>query len=125
MAGSPGSKYYDIFLRFRVWLETKSGEEVVCSEFFTLMKNIQQHGSIVGASESMKISFRKSWDMIKETEELLNVKLISRSRGGKSGGKSELTEDGIKLIEAFDELQIEVNNAIHSITKKFFATINK
>lgn len=124
MAGSPGSKYYDVFLKFRVWLETKSGEEVVCSEFFTLMKSIQEHGSIVAAAEIMNISFRKAWDMVKETEEHLNVKLISRSRGGKSGGKSELTEDGLKLIEAYEELQDEVNKAIYQITKKFFGTIN-
>ena len=124
MAGSPGSKYYDVFLKFRVWLETKSGDEVVCSEFFILMKSIQEHGSIVAAADIMKISFRKAWDMVKETENQLNVKLISRSRGGKSGGKSELTEDGLKLILAYEELQIEVDKAIYQITKKFFGTIN-
>jgi molybdate transport system regulatory protein len=125
MAGSPGSKYYDIFLRFRVWLETKSGEEVVSSEFFSLMNNIKEHGSIVSAADKMKISFRKAWDMVKETEIQLNVVLIKRSRGGKSGGKSELTEDGFRLIKAYEELQLEIDTAIYQITKKFFGTINK
>lgn len=124
MAGAPGSKYYDVFLKFKVWLSKKSGDEVICPEFFDLMNEIKSSGSIVAAANHMNISFRKAWDMIKATEEQLNVQLIKRTRGGKSGGKSELTEDGEKLIQAFKELNDEFNKAIYQITKKFFGSIN-
>ena len=125
MAGSEGSKYYNIFLKYQIWLESRDGKDVVCSEFFTLMKLIQKHGSIVAAAEAMGISFRKAWKLVKDSEVDLNMILIERSRGGKTGGKSELSAEGHKLIEAYDELIIEFNKAIHSVTKKFFGVINK
>jgi len=125
MAGPKGSKYYDIFLKYSIWLARNEGQEILSNEFFGLLKSIEKEGSIVAAAEKMDISFRKAWQMVKQTENNLNFKLIICSRGGQNGGKSVLTEDGYKLLNAYNELVTEFDNAIHNVTRKFFHTINQ
>ena len=61
---------------------------------------------------------------MEEIEKGLGFKLLERQRGGASGGKTMLTPDGEKLIEAHDELRAEFNSAIRMITKKFFNALN-
>jgi molybdate transport system regulatory protein len=124
MAGSKGSKYYDIFLKFKVWLENTKGQGILGDGKFELLEMIDKHGSLSAAADKMGISYRKAWGNVREAEEKLGFMLVEKHRGGAQGGNSVLTPEGKKLVEAYKELLAEFDDAIHLITKKFFNKLN-
>lgn len=125
MAGPKGSKYYDIFLKFKVWLENTDGDEILGDGRFELINCIDQLGSLKAAADKMGISYRKAWGNVKDAEEKLGFSLVEKRRGGRHGGNSVLTPEGKKIVEAYKELLVEFDEAIYKITKKFFNRINK
>jgi len=124
MAGSRGSKYYNIFLKYKLWLSANNKQSIVGENIIDLLKNIKKTNSLKSAAEKLNISYRKAWGNIKDAETQLNFKLVEKQRGGKDGGYSKLTEESENLIAAFDELRDDINIAINKITKKFFNKIN-
>jgi molybdate transport system regulatory protein len=124
MAGPKGSKYYNVFLDYKFWLETKDGENVMGQGTQELIRQIKEEGSIQKAAEKTGISYRKAWGNIKKAEQLLGFSLVDKQRGGVGGGKTSISEEGEKLLAAFDELNAEFENAVHTIAKKFFHEIN-
>ncbi len=125
MAGSQGDKYYDVFLRYRLWLSTKDGVGILGEGRLALLKEIEKTGSLKAAADNLNISYRKAWGNIKHAEEMLGFVLVEKQRGGKSGGKSQLTDEGKNLLSAYDELKDDFELAIKDITRKFFKKINK
>lgn len=125
MAGPKGSKYYDIFLKFKVWLENTKGESILGNGKFELIEGIDQLGSLKAAADKLGISYRKAWGMIRDAEEKLGFCLTEKHRGGQHGGNSVLTPEGKELIEAYKELLLEFDDAIYQITKRFFNKVNK
>ena len=125
MAGSKGSKYYDIFLDYSISLEHRKKGTVINREEFLLLRSVHETGSIKAASTKTGISYRKAWGNIEEMEQSLGFKLVNRQRGGKQGGKTTLTTDGLKLVDSHSELRKEIDAAIYKITKEFFHTLNE
>lgn len=125
MAGSKGSKYYDIFLDFSIYLKNiKDGHPILTEEHFELLLHISELGSLMASAEKMKISYRKAWGLVRESEKTLGFSLIEKHRGGKEGGNSILTPDGKKLIEAYKKLRSEFDSSVKKIVKEFFHQIN-
>ena len=125
MAGSKGSKYFDVFLNCKFWLNTKTGEEILGKDLLNILNDIELEGSIQAAAEKNNVSYRKAWGDLKEAEENLKFAIIEKKRGGKDGGTTILTEDGKRMLEAFDELEKEFDEAIYKAAKKFFHRLNK
>lgn len=125
MAGPKGSKYYDIFLKQQLQLVTKEDYTIINEEGFTLLKEIKKEQSIVAAARNMGISYRKAWGLLREIESVLGFQLIGKHRGGKAGGKTDLTEEGIELINAYIDLKSELEEKVHNTVKSFFWRINK
>ncbi|PKP10460.1 MAG: hypothetical protein CVU09_07380 [Bacteroidetes bacterium HGW-Bacteroidetes-4] len=125
MAGSKGSKYYNIFLDFSIKLDHKERGNILNAYKFDLLKQIQESGSLKAAADKLGVSYRKAWGNVEEVEQALGFKLLNRSRGGALGGATCLTEDGAQLISAYDKLKTDFNQAIHVMTRDFFHAINK
>ena len=63
MAGPKGSKYYNIYLDFSIYLKHREdGNPVLSEEHFELLLNIGELGSLAATAERMQISYRKAWD---------------------------------------------------------------
>jgi len=125
MAGSKGSKYYDIFLDFSIFLKHKEdGHPILTEEHFELLLDIGELGSLAASAEKMKISYRKAWELVRQSEKTLGFQLIEKHRGGKDGGNSVLTPEGKKLIDAYKALRVEFDSSVKRIVKDFFQTIN-
>jgi molybdate transport system regulatory protein len=124
MAGSKGSKYYDFFLRYRVCLETREAHQVIKPEGFQLLNEIHVNGSISDAAEKLDMSYRKAWGMLRDWEQKMGFPLVEKHRGGENGGKTQLTDDGMRLLLAYNELLTEIEMSVKAVTKKFFNSIN-
>lgn len=71
----------------------------------TLLEGIARHGSIARAAAAMKMSYRRAWLLVKETEVLANGPVIETSIGGAEGGGARLTEAGSALVAAFRNIE--------------------
>lgn len=124
MAGPKGSKYYDIFLKQQLQLVTREDNIVINEEGFTLLTEIKKGQSIVAAAGNMGISYRKAWGLLSEIENVLGFQLVVKHRGGKAGGKTDLTAEGMELTEAYLNLKTDLEDKVHDTVKSFFNRIN-
>jgi len=126
MAGPKGSKYYDVFLDYSIFLRHRQDDELFLSnEQLCLLLNIDELESISAAAKKMQISYRKAWELVKRAEEELGFPLVVKSRGGSQGGKSEMTNDGKLFVNAYRQLRDEFDESVKRVVKKFFQTINQ
>ena len=124
MAGRKGSKYYDIFLKHRVWLENINGEDIVGGGKFDLLLSIDETQSISASAEKLGISYRKAWGNIREVEQRLGFAVVEKHRGGKEGGKTTLNAEGKKLIDAYRIFLSDIDRLMHDAAKEFWAKVN-
>ena len=88
----------------RIWLETDDGP-VLGSGRVELLERIGQSGSLRQAALQMKMSYKQAWDMVKHMNEQFGGPVIMAQRGGKGGGNTMVTENGLKAIALFRSCQ--------------------
>jgi len=98
--------------RFKLWLSTKDVEGVFGDGKWRLLKAIETEGSLSAASQKLGISYRKAWGDLKKAQEALNITLIDKQRGGRSGGKTSLTDKGKKWVEAYAKFRSDIERAV-------------
>ncbi|HNT93827.1 MAG: LysR family transcriptional regulator [Bacteroidales bacterium] len=125
MAGHKGEPYYDIFLRYEMWLETIGKERILDGEGFDLLLDLDQTGSLTASARNLGMSYRKAWGMLNEVERHLGFMLTEKRRGGAAGGRTVLSEKGVQLVRAYNSLRHETDIAMKSIAKVFFNRINE
>ncbi len=125
MAGSSGSKYYDIYLDYSIKLEHRERGNIMNLFKFELLEAIGESMSLKIAAEKCGVSYRKAWDGIRDSEKALGFPLVESSRGGSGKGTTTLTEEGKKLVEAHRALRTDFDKAIYRITKDFFHNLNE
>lgn len=94
-------------IKSKVWLE-KQGELIFGCGKSSILKAIQETGSINKAAKKMKMSYRHAWSYISSAEKRLGKPLLVKARGGKDGGGAALTDYALDLLEKFTKLEQEV-----------------
>jgi molybdate transport system regulatory protein len=125
MAGHKGEPYYDIFLRYEMWLESIAKERILDGEGFALLLDLDKTGSLTASARNLGISYRKAWGLLHEVEQHLGLELTEKRRGGAAGGRTVLSEKGRQLVMAYNNLRHETDIAMKSIAKVFFNRINE
>ncbi len=125
MAGHRGQPYYDIFLRYEMWLETIEKNRILDGEGFELLLDLDRTGSLTTTARNLGMSYRKAWGMLHYVEQHLGFNLTEKRRGGASGGRTVLSEKGRQLVRAYNSLRHETDIAMKSIAKVFFNRINE
>ncbi len=89
----------------KIWLETSEGY-VFGPGVYNLLKAIKEKGTLKEASQSLGMSYRYAWGLIKKAEEKLEAPLIDATKGGRrGGGSSKITELGEHYIMDFEKIQ--------------------
>lgn len=78
------------FVRINLAKETT----VLDSRARLLLTLIDEVHSVKGACKYMALSIGKAWIILNDLEEALGYPVVERRQGGKSGGKTNLTEEG-------------------------------
>lgn len=78
------------------------------------MEAVDKYGSIFVASDHLDMSYRYALHRISLAEKRLGYKLIKRHRGGVSGGFSELTAEGKKLLVAYRKIEKEIEKFLET-----------
>jgi molybdate transport repressor ModE-like protein len=125
MAGHKGQPYYDIFLKYDMWLETVKKERILDGEGFAILLDLDKTGSLTTSAVNLGMSYRKAWGLLHDVEQHLGFKLTDKRRGGAAGGRTLLSDKGRQLVRAYNSLCHETDIAMKSIAKVFFNRINE
>lgn len=94
---------------FKVWLETDEGH-VFGPGVYSLLRKVDETGTLKEAAESLGMSYRYAWGLVKKAEEKLGQPLLKAHKGGRSGGGgAELTEVGRQFLDEFSRLEAVVS----------------
>lgn len=70
-----------------------------------LLEQIAAHGSISAAARQMGMSYKRAWDLVEETNQLLGKPVVSAKTGGRRGGGAQLTHAGLAIINHFRAIE--------------------
>lgn len=105
-------KTSEVSLNYKIWLSTLNGQGIMGDGKWKILKAIEKYGSLKAATEALGITYRRTWGDLKKIEEMLGFAVLEKTRGGKTGGHTQLTEKGRLLVEAFDQLHQKVGNTM-------------
>ena len=88
----------------RIWITGEHGN-FLGEGRIELLENIRKAGSISKAAKSMKMSYKKAWEMVDTMNKEAKKPLVTTEVGGKEGGGAKLTGSGELAILIFNELQ--------------------
>jgi len=106
--------------RAKLWLE-HAGRLVLSEYRAHLLRRIGETGSLARAAEEMHLSYRRAWGKVRELEQNFGRLLVQSDVGGHGGGKSQLTEDGKRLLAQFDAFKHDLNSTIATLGAEHFA----
>ncbi|WP_435523856.1 winged helix-turn-helix domain-containing protein [Chryseobacterium indoltheticum] len=87
-------------IKGRIWIETESGLKIGIGRA-RLLQQINDLGSITEAAKVLKIPYRKAWGIVKDINSNSSKEIVIKEVGGKTGGKSSLTDYGKLIVEKF------------------------
>ena len=87
---------------------------------YELLKGIEDTGSIQAASAEMRMSYTKCWRIIQREERETGFAFLNRKKGGKDGGKSELTEEGRVFMQKYIAMDADIKAYADKTFKKYF-----
>jgi molybdate transport system regulatory protein len=79
-----------------------------------LLERVTSHGSIRSAAASMNMSYRKAWLLIQELQKTFEGPVVTAAAGGVSGGGTQLTELGKKLLQCYRRIEANGTRAAQS-----------
>ena len=96
------------------WIE-KNNKSFLGRGRIELLKKIDKYGSISKAAKEMKMSYKAAWDAVDIINKLSNKSVVEKVSGGKGGGGTRLTEYGKKIIEIFENAELEFEKNLLSL----------
>lgn len=86
-----------------------------------LLRGIEEYGSLRSAAMSMGMAYTKALKLVKQTENTLQFSVITRTKGGKDGGGSQLTAKGKEWLEKYEAYRNACIQANSRLYMEFFS----
>ena len=90
-----------------------------------LLEAIAETGSISAASRRLRISYRRSWDLVKSLNESFRAPLVDLVKGGAKGGGAYLTETGREVLTLYRRMESAAEGAIATDLAAFRALLRE
>lgn len=107
--------------RIKLWLEADDGRLVLSDYRARLLRLVRETGSLARAASAMQLSYRRAWGKIREIEVNLGQSLVQSEVGGVGGGSTRLTEEGVRLLDAYERFSQDVGMAVERLFVDRFA----
>lgn len=59
----------------------------------------------------MNMSYKRAWSLVDEMNEMFSAPLVSTQRGGAGRGGAQLTENGVKMLGYYREIEMRALEA--------------
>ena len=89
-----------------------------------LLDAISANGSISAAARKIGMSYRRAWLLTDAMNQDFKLPLIESSLGGKGGGGAKLTEEGIRVLKLFRNMESKAQKSLINEKKLFSTFIN-
>lgn len=77
-----------------------------------LLEAIDRTGSISAAARSMKMSYKRAWQLVDEMNRNLDEAVVAAAFGGSHGGGAHLTPFGRDLLERYRRMQTSLESML-------------
>ena len=94
-----------------LWIE-KDGEVVLSRWRVSLLRAIDETGSISAAAEKIQVSYHRAWEKLHEMETRLGVTLVETQTGGQHGGGARLTPAARDYIARFERFSSGIDDLV-------------
>lgn len=88
-----------------------------------LLEAIHSTGSISAAAKSMRMSYRRAWELVDAMNQCFKEPLVSASHGGSNGGGTQITDYGFHILKCYRALEVKTQVAasveLLEITRQF------
>lgn len=101
-----------------IWFE-KNGTVFITPLTVDLMELIGMSGSINQAAKALQISYQKAWNLIDLANRNARLPLITRTRGGATGGGANVTAEGERIIKKFRLLENQFEKFVENSVSLF------
>lgn len=102
--------------RIRVYYEERSFGPGVAQ----LMRLVKEYGSVSAACKDMGMAYSKAWKMIKNAERDLGITLMEGTRGGESGGRTIITQEGEEFLARYTAFEEEAMMELEKLFRRHF-----
>lgn len=103
--------------RMKAWLV--AGDEFLMGpRYVRLLEEIDRRGSIREACSRIGLSYRTCLNRIRQMERVLGAPVIHTTRGGASGGGSELTAEARDLIRLYREWRTQLERSSDELFRR-------
>ncbi|WP_230976877.1 winged helix-turn-helix domain-containing protein [Pseudothauera rhizosphaerae] len=99
----------------RVSLSTEAGEPLLTETRIRLLEAIGATGALSRAAREVPMSYKGAWDTLETMNRLAGVPLVRRVTGGRRGGGTELTADGMLLVALYRAVERECQEAVRAL----------
>lgn len=117
------SKLSDIRLHYKIWMSDKKEEGILGDGKWRMLKLIDEKGSLKAACDALGYTYRRTWGNLQKIENFFGFPLLETHRGGSDGGKTVLTEEGRRLVRAFDAFHQTVDTTINQGFEAFLKAL--
>ncbi|MCK9203733.1 MAG: LysR family transcriptional regulator [Bacteroidales bacterium] len=114
-----------IRLHYKLWLSDEKENGILGDGKWQMLKLIDEKGSLKAACDGLGYTYRRTWGNLQKIEKFFGFPLLETYRGGSEGGKTVLTDDGRRLVRAFDVFHKSVDDQIAEGFKKFIDELKK
>ncbi|HAJ48170.1 MAG TPA: LysR family transcriptional regulator, partial [Alphaproteobacteria bacterium] len=66
-----------------------------------LLELIRETGSLAAAARGLRMSYRRAWLLVNSLEQSFGLDMTRAQAGGRSGGRTELTEAGHAILATY------------------------
>ncbi|MDR1619588.1 MAG: NTP transferase domain-containing protein [Clostridiales bacterium] len=87
---------------------------------YQLLSLVSETQSMRAASMQMGISYSKAWKIIETMQHQLGFEVVSRKRGGREKGRTEITQKGRALLVSYRAYIKECNTMMQTCFEKHF-----
>lgn len=106
---------------YSLWIKNEKGDKIFGEGPLKLLILVDKLGSLNKACNEMGMSYSKAISIIKNSEVMLDKKLLIREIGGSQGGGSNLTDEARELIKKYERFRENSAREIERVYNEVFS----
>jgi molybdate transport system regulatory protein len=106
--------------RLSIRLDLASGARIGPGKV-SVLEEIGRTGSISAAGRALRMSYRRTWELVEELNRSLGTPVVETAAGGSGGGGAVLTAAGKAVIERYRAIEMDTALA----ARKHLLAINR
>jgi molybdate transport system regulatory protein len=92
--------------RLSIRLDLASGARIGPGKV-AVLEEIARSGSISAAGRVLRMSYRRTWELVEDLNRTLGVPVVEAAAGGSGGGGAVLTPAGTAIVERYRAIELD------------------